>query len=151
MAYRVFWMIENHIFCTRFSANVLLEDIQQATVEISDYLDAAYANAPENRIIGVIDMQEANISSLLPLTVSVLVNKIADVIDPRIWQAKPGLTVLVTTADRARLVISLVIKLSAQPMTTVGTMDGALAIISAMYPELEQQITDYKTSRAANT
>ena len=144
MSYQLSWVIPHRVFWLRQEAEVTLEQIRGFTREIADYIEVANRNTPDAALIGIIDMREADFSSLLRSALSLIVNQISEVVDPRIWKAKPGFVTLIINSERGQLAISLVIKISAQPMTTVATFDEALTIIGAMYPELEATLTTYK-------
>lgn len=144
MSYQVKWIIENQVLYIQQAGDVSLDDLRASSKLIADHIFSAYAATPENVVIGIVDMSDARFGSLLRAAIPIVVKQVADIIDPRIWDAKPGFTVLVTSSERAKLAISLVIKISAQPLTTVATLDEALTVISAMYPELRTQLESYK-------
>ena len=118
-----------------------------STKDIADMLAVSYQDAPTNTIIGLVDMSHANLESLLRSAVTVVVKQVSDVIDPRIWQSKPGFTILITGSERAKIMISLVVKISNQPMTSVGSMEEALNIIRSMFPELNEALEQIPTSK----
>ncbi len=140
MAHDVYWMIENHVIYTKYTGEITLDDIRGSTQMIADLLEGAYANAPHNTIIGVVDTHEGVLTSMLRAAVSMVVQQVADVIDKRVWKAKPGFTVLITTNQHAKMIIALLVRLANNPMTTVETLDEALMVIGTMYPELADQI-----------
>ncbi len=144
MSYQLSWVVPNRVFWLRQQDEVTLENIRNFTREIADYIDVANQVEPHRVLIGIIDMRDADLSSLLRTAISLVVNQISAVIDARIWQAKPGFVTLITNSDRGQFAISLVIKISSQPMTTVADFDEALTVIRAMYPELEAQLVAYQ-------
>jgi hypothetical protein len=144
MAYQVYWIIHHHVLHIRFADDLQLDDLRDSSRLIADHIGDAYDNAPQNVITGVVDMSAAHLGSLLRTMLSLLVKQIADVIDPRIWKAKPGFVVLITKSEHAQTAVSLVVKLSSQPMTTVATLDEALTVVGAMYPELQAELDTFR-------
>jgi hypothetical protein len=144
MSYHVSWIIPNHILYIHYTDELLLDDLRASSKLIAEHMETAHEEAPQNIITGVVDIRDADLGSLLRSMLTVVVRQIADVIDPRLWKAKSGFIVLVTGSERARTAVSLVVKLSSQPMTTVGSLDEALTIVGSMYPELQAQIEEYK-------
>lgn len=114
-----------------------MDDFRASSKIIADNMDSAYKSEVQGIIIGIVDLQEASLARLMRTIMTALVQEIASVIDPRIWDAKPGFTILITTSETAKLLTSLIIRLSSQPMTTVGTLAEALMVVSYMYPELQ--------------
>jgi hypothetical protein len=146
MAYQVDWIVRHHILYITFTGDITLEDFQQSSKIISDEMDAAYAADASGIIIGIVDLREASLGRLLRLGVAAA-QDISGVLDPRVWKAKPGFVVLITLSDTARLLTSILIKLSKQPMTTVGTMPEALTVVSYMYPELQSRLDAFRDSQ----
>jgi hypothetical protein len=143
MSYRVFWIVEHHVLYIRLSGHIGLDDFHDSSKHIADLMDEAYAKDTANIIIGVIDLRDASLGMLVRSAITASAQTIADVIDPRVWKARPGFTILITTSDAARMLTSIIIRLTTQPMTTVGTLAEALMVVSYMYPELQTQLTAY--------
>jgi hypothetical protein len=144
MSYQVSWIIPNHVLYIRYTDDLTLDDLRDSSRLMMEHLEVAYRDTPQNVITGVVDIREADLGSLFRSIMTVVVKQIADVIDPRIWKAKSGFVILITSSEYAKTAVSLVVKLSSQPMTTVATLDEALTVIASMYPELQTQIEDYK-------
>jgi hypothetical protein len=144
MSYQVFWIVENHVLYISLSGDVTLDDFRDSSKHIADHMDAAYSSGSSDIIIGIIDLREAALAMLLRSVISAAAQAIADVIDPRIWNAKPGFTVLITTSEAAKMLTSIIIRLTSQPMTTIGTLAEALTVVSYMYPELQTQLDVYR-------
>jgi hypothetical protein len=152
MAYQVWWIVENRVLYIRQPLDLTLEDIRDSTRDIADHIEAAYQHNPTPLIIGVLDMREATVDRLMRSALSVAVKNVVDVIDPRVWKAKPGFIILITTSNTVKLLIYPVIKLSSQPITTVATLAEALTVVSYMYPELQTELDDFrKTDLFAGT
>lgn len=145
MAYKVAWIVPHHVLYTSLSDDVRLEDFRESSREIGDLMDEAYASGTGSIIIGIIDLTHAKMGQLMRSVISAA-QDIYDQIDPRMWQAKPGFVVLVTVSESAKLLTSLVIRISKQPMTTVGTMEEAMMVVRYMYPELQHQLDEYLNS-----
>jgi hypothetical protein len=145
MTYDVSWIIENHVLYIHYQGEVSLGDIRQSTRDVVDWVEAVYEQNPENTVIGVVDLTEANLNQILwTTTLNIIVKQVKDVIDPRITRLKTGFVALITDSERARIVISLLLRLFSQPLTTVASLDEALAIIDSMYPELAEQLEHYR-------
>lgn len=144
MPYQVYWMIPDHVMYMKFTGEVSLDDLRDSTQQIADFLASAYKNAPENTIVGMVDMGDARLDSLFWSAMSIVVKQVADVVDPRLWRSKPGFTVLISNSEIAKTAISLVIKISNQPMTSVATLDEAIMTVGAMYPELMEALDAYQ-------
>lgn len=142
MAYNVFWILEHRVLYISQSEQVTLEDIRLSSREIADSMEEAYKSGAAF-IIGVLDMSSADLSRLLRSVLTTAADEIASVIDPRVWNAKPGFIILITASETARTILSLVVRLSSQPMTTVGTVDEALTVVGYMYPELAAELKAY--------
>ena len=145
MTYQVSWVIEDHVLYIHYSGNISLDDIRQSTRDVVDLIEAIYEQHPENTAIGVVDLTEANLNQILwTTTLSIVVKQVTDVIDPRITRLKTGFAVLITGSERARTVISLLLRLFSQPLTTVASLDEALTVIEAMYPKLGERLSHYR-------
>ena len=142
MAYKVHWIVKYNVLYTSLSGDITLDDFRESTREVADLMDDAYQSGSKNIIIGVIDLTEAKLSMLVRSAVSVS-QDISDVIDPRVWNAKPGFVVLVTVSTSAQMLTSIIIRISKQPMTTVGNLEEALTVVRYMYPELQTQLDGY--------
>ncbi len=149
MAYKVFWIVENHVIYVSLSADITLDDFRHSSKQIADYMDEAYRTGTTDIIIGIVDLTEARLGPLMRSALSVA-PEISNVIDPRHWQAKPGFVVLVTLSDAAKLLTSLIIRISRQPMTTVGSLKEALMVVRYMYPDLAEQIATYEDKHASS-
>lgn len=137
MAHQVDWIAKYHVLSIRYTGSITLDDIHASTVEVADHLTEAYQNAPDHLIIGVVDMQDTGLGQVIRSVLPTVARRISEIIDPRIWKAKPGFVILITTSETAKLLISLIIRLYSQPMTTVASLDEALNVIRHMYPDLE--------------
>lgn len=138
MPYQVAWIVEYQVLYVREYGEVTLDDIRDSTRIVADEMDTAYASATP-LVIGIVDLRDSRFG----VSVRVLaggVQHIANVVDPRLWKAKPGFVVLITTGEAAKYITSLVIALSKQPMTSVGTLEEALMVVRSMYPELVAQL-----------
>jgi len=145
MAYDVSWIIENHVLYIHYQGKVSLDDIRQSTRQVVDWVEAVYEQNPENTVIGVVDLTEANLNQILwTTTLNIIVKQVKDVIDPRITRLKTGFVALITDSERARTVISLLLRLFSQPLTTIASLDEALTVIASMYPELAAQLEHYR-------
>jgi hypothetical protein len=142
MTYQVFWIVENHILYIGLSGDLTLGDFRDSSKHIADHMDAAYSTSSDI-VIGIIDLREASLGQLVRSVISAA-QSISEVIDPRIWKAKSGFTILITTSESAKVLTSIIIRLTAQPMTTVGTLLEALTVVSYMYPELQSQLDAYR-------
>lgn len=145
MAYQVHWVIQNHVLYIGLSGDISLDDFRDSSKQIADYMDDAYASESASVIIGIIDLQQAKLGVLMRSAISAA-QDIADVIDARVWKAKPGFVVLITVSEAAKMLTSLLIRISKQPMTTVGTMHEALMVVRYMYPELQTELEIYEGS-----
>lgn len=135
MAYEVSWIVQHHVLYTRFLDEITLDDFRGVSTAAADMLDLAYASDSSGIIIGIVDLSNASLGPLLRYATAV-VKDISSMIDPRVWKAKPGFVVLITVSETAKLVTSLIIHISKQPMTTVGSIEEALTVVRSMYPEL---------------
>ncbi len=149
MAHRVFWIIEDRVLNTSMFDEITLDDFRESSAQIADMMDAAYSRANSGIIIGIIDLTGARFGTLMRSALTVT-QEISTVIDARLWHAKPGFVILITTSDLAKLLTSVIIKISRQPMTTVGTRDEALTVVCYMYPEMQGQIDTYRSNRMAD-
>ncbi len=149
MAYKVLWIVENHVVYVGLSKDVRLEDFRESSKEIADLLEVAYADGAAN-IIGIIDLTDARLGALMRSAVSIA-QDISSVIDPRHWEAKPGFVVLITQSEAAKVLTAVIIRISKQPMTTVGTLGEALTVVCSMYPELQAQIDAYQSDDGHST
>lgn len=145
MAYKVAWIVPHHVLYTSLSEDVRLEDFRESSRLTGDMMDEAYASGSASIIIGIIDLTHARMSQLMRSVIT-SAQEIYDQIDPRMWTAKPGFVVLVTVSESAKLLTSLVIRISKQPMTTVGTLEEAMMVVRYMYPELQEQLDEYLNS-----
>jgi hypothetical protein len=143
MAYQVHWIVENRVLYISLSDQLALADIRESSLQIADLMDEAYKNKA-SLVIGIVDMRDANLGSLVRSFVSSAVQEISTAVDSRLWKAKPGFIVMITTSDAAKTLTSLVIRLSSQPLTTVGTLAEAITVVSYMYPELQAQLNAYR-------
>ncbi|MBZ0280407.1 MAG: hypothetical protein K8L97_06675 [Anaerolineae bacterium] len=150
MAYQVFWIVQNHVLYVSLSGDITLDDFRGVSKKSADYMDAAYASGTSSIIIGIIDLTDANLGKLMRSAVSAA-QDISNVIDARHWKAKPGFVVLITVSDSAKMLTSFIIRISKQPMTTVGTMNEALMVVRYMYPELQTQLDDYRGGEHSTT
>jgi hypothetical protein len=150
MAYHVTWIIEHHVLYVSLSGDMSLDDFRGVSKQSADYMDDAYASGTSGIIIGIIDLTDANLGILMRSALSVA-QDISNVIDSRHWKAKPGFVVLITVSDSAKMLTSFIIRISKQPMTTVGTMDEALTVVRYMYPELQSQLDDYQGGSHSTT
>ncbi|MFN8529810.1 MAG: hypothetical protein U0670_14490 [Anaerolineae bacterium] len=151
MAYNVFWIVEHRVLYIDESEQITLEDIRLSTRETAAAMDEAYQSGAA-LIIGILNVSHADLSRLMRSVVTTTVDEIASVIDPRLWKAKPGFIILITASETAKMLLSLVIRLSSQPMTTVGTVEEALTVVSYMYPELADALKSYRhDDRSAGT
>lgn len=151
MAYNVFWIVEHRVLYISESGQVTLEDIRLSTQEVAAAMEEAYQSGAA-LIIGVLNVRHADLSRLIRSALTTTIDEIASVIDPRLWKAKPGFIILITTSETAKTLLSLVVRLSSQPMTTVGTVDEALTVVSYMYPELAAELKAYRhDDRSAGT
>ena len=143
MVYRAFWIVENRVLYIGQREHVTFEDVRFSTQQIADYIDDAYAHGSK-LVIGILDLNGVDLSLLVHSPLATAVNEIADVIDPRLLKAKPGFIILVTTSNDTKAIISPIVRLAVQPMTTVGTLHEALTVASYMYPELKDQLGAYR-------
>jgi hypothetical protein len=143
MAYKVSWIVQHRVLYISLSGDIKLDDFRDSSRQIADYMDDAYNSETSDIIIGIIDLTDAKLSLLMRSAISVA-QDISDVIDARVWKAKPGFVVLVTVSEAAKLLTSLTIRISKQPMTTVGNLDEALMVVRYMYPELGPQLDHYQ-------
>lgn len=143
MAYQVLWIVEHRVLHISLSGQLTLDDFRDSSREIADYLDHAYQSGAR-LVIGIVDVREAALGQLLHSVLSTTVEEISTAVDSRLWKAKPGFIVLVTTSESAKALTSLVIRLSSQPLTTVATLAEALMVVSYMYPELQAQLDSYR-------
>ncbi len=150
MAYTVSWIVEDRVIYVSLYGEITLDDFRESSKQIADYLDIAYARANGEIVVGVIDLTAAGLGVLLRSTVSAA-QDISNVVDPRHWEAKPGFVLLITQNDVAKLLTSIVIRISKQPMTTVGSLEEALMVVRSMYPELQAQLEAYQASHPADT
>lgn len=148
MAYKVHWIIPHQVLYVSLLGDITLDDFRNVSKQSADYMDDAYSSGASDIIIGIIDLTEAKLAMLLRSTLSIS-QDISDVIDKRHWQAKPGFVVLVTLSETAKLLTSFVIRVSKQPMTTVGSMEEALMVVRYMYPELQTKLDAYPTDDPA--
>lgn len=146
MAYKVSWIVPNRVLYILQTGDITLEDIRLSSVQIADHLESAYASSGGTMVIGVVDMRDIRLGHVMRSVVTAAVKDIANVIDSRVWRAKPGFVVLITGSDSAKLLVSLIIRISSQPLTTVGTMAEALTVVSYMYPELKEELDQYRDS-----
>lgn len=147
MAYQVSWIVQNRVLYIKLSGDITLEDFHSSTRQIADYMEDAYSSDSSGMIIGIVDLRASGFGQLMRSILSTLAQEIAAVIDSRLWKAKPGFIILITTSDAAKLLTSMIIRLSTQPMTTVGTLAEALTVVSYMYPELQSQLDIYQESQ----
>jgi hypothetical protein len=143
MAYDVHWIVKYQVIYIGLLDDISLDDFRDSSKEIADYLDEAYSQEVTHKIIGVIDLTHAKLGTLMRFTLSAA-QDIANVIDARNLQAKPGFTILVTVSEVAKLITGLVIRLSKQPMTSVASLDEALNVVANMYPELKIPLNNYQ-------
>jgi hypothetical protein len=146
MAYQVFWVIQHRVLYIQLAGEITIDDFRYSSVEIGDAITEAYEQSLGNMVIGIVDLQQANLGRFLRLAMTTAVKTIADAIDPRCWQAKPGFTVLITSSQSARMITSLVIRMTSQPLTTVATLGESLTVVSYMYPELQEQLDTFKAT-----
>lgn len=144
MAHHVFWMVQQHVLYLSMTEDIVLDDFRGISRLAADRMDEVTMHAPERLIIGIVDLRAAKLGQMLRLAVSAAVKSIADMIDPRIWKVKPGFVVIITTSESAKIITALVIRLYAQPMTSVGTLEEAIAIVCNMFPELTEQMEAYR-------
>lgn len=144
MAYDVSWIIENHVLYIHYQGEVSLQDVRESTRDVVDLIEAAYEQHPENAVIGVVDLTEASLNQILWTTLSVVVKQVTDVLDPRIGRLKTGFAVVITGSERVKTVISLLLRLFSQPLTTVASLNEALTVIESMYPEFAAQLERYR-------
>ena len=143
MSWQVYWIIEDNVLYGNLSGNVTLEGIQGISKEIADQVEEAQKRKPENVTIGIVDMREARIDMVVRALASARLHKIFDAVDARVWRFKPGFTVLIRSGDYVSMLVSVIIRISNQPMTTVGSLEEALEVITSMYPELGAQLDSY--------
>ncbi|MEQ8673698.1 MAG: hypothetical protein RLP44_11965 [Aggregatilineales bacterium] len=143
MSWQVYWIIENSVLYGNLSGNVTLEGIQGISTEIADHVEEAQKRKPQNVTIGIVDMREARIDMVVRALASARLHKIFDAVDARVWRFKPGFTVLIRSGDYVSMLVSVIIRISNQPMTTVGSLEEALEVITSMYPELSAQLDSY--------
>lgn len=143
MPYQVQWLVQDRVLYDSQFGDVTLDEIRALTVRIADMLESAYANNTGN-IVAILDMREANLVTMSESHTPAGIRRIADSIDPRIWKARKGFTILITTRTHVQIVISLITKIFAQPITTVGSFDEALAVATTMYPELEPLLAGWQ-------
>lgn len=143
MAYHVAWIVPQRVIYISLSDDITLTDFRDSSKIIADYLDEAYASNLSSPIVGVVDLTYAKLGFLMRSAISVA-QDISDVIDPRHWNAKPGFVVLITVSEVAKMVTSVVIRISKQPMTTVASLGEALAVVRSLYPDLHTQIDAYE-------
>jgi len=146
MTYQVWWIVDNRVLYIRQSPDVTLEDIRASTKAIADHIEEAYKQTPSSLIIGILDMRATTVDRIMRSALSAAIKNVVDVIDPRVWKAKPGFLILVTTSNTVKVIIFPVIRLSSQPLTTVATLAEALTVVSYMYPELQSQLDAYRDS-----
>ncbi|MBI5929747.1 MAG: hypothetical protein HY862_10585 [Chloroflexi bacterium] len=146
MAYQVHWVIQNHVLYISLSGDITLDDFRDSSKQIADSMDEAYKSESASIIIGIIDLQQAKLGMLMRSAISAA-QDIADVIDTRVWKAKPGFVVLITVSEAAKMLTSVLIRISKQPMTTVGTMHEALMVVRYMYPELQTELEVYERNQ----
>lgn len=144
MAYQVFWIVQHRVLYIQLAGDIVLDDFRDSSRQIADYMDEAYQTLPGSVVIGIIDLREAHLGQFLRLAIAAAVQSIADVLDPRVWKAKSGFVVLITTSQSAKIITSMVIRLTTQPMTTIGTLDEALTVVGYMYPELHDPLNAFK-------
>lgn len=144
MAHQGFWMVQHRVLYLSMSDDVILDDFRGISRLAADKLEEVSAHAPNNLVIGIVDLRAAKLVQMMRRVVSAAVQNIAEVIDPRIWKAKPGFVVIITTSDSAKMMTALVIRLYAQPMTSVGTLDEAITVVGSMFPELTAQMDAYR-------
>ncbi len=142
MPHTINWVLNNRIIYIRYQGLIILDDVQESSKCIADKLFDGYKSKSENRIIGIIDICEANLESIFGLGISIATKQLTEVMDPRIFKAKPGFCVLITNSEIAKTVVSIIIKVASQPMTTVATLAEAKNNIIAMYPELKEYLND---------
>jgi hypothetical protein len=135
MPYQVMWLVRDRVLYESQSGDVTLDEIRELTTQIADLLDIAYTKFPGS-IVAILDMREANLSHLVESHTPAGIRRIAEAIDPRIWKARKGFTILITSRTHVQIVISLITKVFSQPITTVGSFDEALEVATTMYPEL---------------
>lgn len=150
MSYQVVWILPYQVLYIQEEGRLELDDIRDSTRLVAEHMMDAQDKAPENTIIGIVDMQNASVNKLLRNALPLTIQSLSDVIDPRLWKLKQGFVVLITTSQSAKVIISLLIRLSAQPLTTVANFDEALAIIISMYPELATPLNEFKATDAYN-
>lgn len=143
MAYQVYWIIQNHVIYVSLSGDITLDDFRESSKQIADYMDIATSQGASNIIIGIVDLTDAKLGFLVRSTMSGAPD-ISDMIDPRHWKAKPGFVVLITMSEAAKLLTSIIIRISRQPMTTVATLKEALLVVRYMYPELQTELEAYE-------
>ena len=143
MSWQVYWIIENSVLYGNLSGNVTLEGIQGISTEIADNVEESQKREPQNVTIGIVDMREARIDMVVRALASARLHKIFDAVDARVWRFKPGFTVLIRSGDYVSMLVSVIIRISNQPMTTVGSLEEALEVITSMYPELSAQLDSY--------
>jgi len=144
MAYHVSWIIEDHVLYIDYKGEVSLDDVRGSTHDVVDLIEGTYRRKPESIVTGVVDLQGASLRTILWTTLNIVVKQVNDVIDPRIRDLKTGFAVLITGSERAKTVISLLLRLFSQPLTTVASLDEALTVIEAMYPKLEERLGNYR-------
>ena len=143
MPYQVLWLVQDRVLYDSQSGDVTVAEIRELTIQIADLLEAAYQKYPGS-IVAILDMREANLAHLTDAHSPAGVRRIADAIDPRIWKARKGFTILITTRKHVQVVISLITKIFSQPITTTGSFDEALELAITMYPELEATLGDWR-------
>lgn len=143
MSHQVYWVIEDHVLYASQYGNISLESIHDISKDIADIVEASHQRAPDNVTIGIVDMREVRVDMVIRALASASIHKIFDVVDPRVWKFKPGFTVLITASDYVSMLVSIIIKISNQPMTTVGSLEEAIEVIKSMYPELTKQLDSY--------
>lgn len=143
MPYQVQWMVPDRVLYDSQSGDVTTDEIHDLTTEIADMLDEAYKKNL-GVVVAIMDMREANLSHLVQSHSPAGIRRITDAIDPRIWKVRQGFTILITNRKHVQIIISLITKLFAQPLTTVGSFDEAVKVAKTMYPELRDQLDPWE-------
>src|SRR5690242_10896336 len=122
MPYHVSWLVQDRVLYDRKWDDITPEEIRALNRQIADTLHQAYQKKL-GIVIAILDMRDANLSHLMQSHSPAGIRRITDAIDPRIWKVKQGFTILITARKHVKVVISLITKVSAQPMTTVESFD----------------------------
>ena len=143
MPYQLLWMVPDRVLYDSQWGDVTPDEVHDLTTHIADLLDEAYKKNL-GVVVAIMDMREANMAHLVQSHSPTGIRRITDAIDPRIWKVRQGFTILITNRKHIQIIISIITKLFAQPLTTVGNFDEAVMVAKTMYPELREQLDPWE-------